>query len=317
MEKNSELYNLTQAAVSYLFQAAAQNYQQKLSEEEQQQAQAAVPQLFQIRSGYAESPAWMMVQVMEFAPEPLTVEHFRKRAVYSGPELSRGLLELLASEGWLDRKGHQYFLTDAGRKIVDWFNERRTARLAGFEPLAADEIETIVNLGGRIIDACLQADTPPGTWCIAHSRNRAPADDAPPLAKIVQYASDFNSFRDDAHMAAYGAHNVQGHVWEAFNYVVTEQANTVAALYNKLAYRGFYTEDWQAAFNDLQARDWIVVDNGAYQILEAGRAVFEDVERMTDTYFYVPWAVLSEVEYKQFVTLLQKLKDRSQKLVSQ
>src|SRR5688572_2853814 len=89
VEKNAALYDLTQNTQGALWQAAFQQYQARLSETER--SAQTMPPLLHLRSGYAESPGWMMIQAAEFDPEPLSVERFRKRAVYSAPNLSLAL----------------------------------------------------------------------------------------------------------------------------------------------------------------------------------------------------------------------------------
>jgi hypothetical protein len=209
MLKNAELYDFTQNFQGNLFVAAMKSYKGEVYER---------PPLLNIRRGYAESPSWMMVQFLEFAPEAMTVEKFRRRAVYSAPKLSLALLELLASEGWLDRKGEEYHLTEQGTLEADKIRQNRIRIFNDFEPVSREEMARLVELQACIIEACLAAKTT-DNWSLFHSRNRAPSETDSHGAKLMQFGSDFNAIRDDAHMAAYGAHGMQGHVWEAFSFL--------------------------------------------------------------------------------------------------
>ena len=65
MLKNAELYDFTQNFQGNLFFAASKTYKGEVYER---------PALLNLRRGYAESPSWMMVQMLEFAPEGMTVE---------------------------------------------------------------------------------------------------------------------------------------------------------------------------------------------------------------------------------------------------
>lgn len=313
MQKDSKLYDFTQQLQGTIFRAAFKEYLGAMSDEERA-ARPTPPPLLQLKGGYAESPAWVLIQVLEFAPDPLTVELFRKRAVYSAPNLTLGLLELLASEKYLDKRGDGYVLTDAGRVITDRMTENRILPFADFVPIVQGDILKLEQLMWRIIEASLKSDG--STWCLAHSRNRAPSVEAPILAKIVQYGSDFNAFRDDAHMAAYSQYNVEGHVWEAFNYVVNEQAQTADALYDKLAYRGFYTEDWQAVLNDLTEQGWISPNSSFYAVNETGQEIFAEVEAITDEMFFAPWATLSEEGYSTLIDLMQSLNEACNEILN-
>lgn len=312
METNSDLYDFTQNLGGQVFFAA---FQTNLTQEDRDNWTKRDP-IMNLKRGYAESPGWILVQALEFAPEALTVERFRKRAVYSAPKLTEGLLELMASEQYFDRIGDEYHLTEKGQAEADKTRNFRLTTFEGFEPIESSEIDKMVGYIGRIIDGSMKANNPPGTWCLAHSRNRTPNDSAPPLAKLIQFSSDFNSFRDDAHMAAFGAHQVEGYVWEAFSYIKSKQAKNASELYEKLAYRGFYTEDWQAALDDLAVRGWIMQDDKHYSVTEAGLAVAKDVETMTDTYFFAPWNVLSDDEYNELITIIKDLSEKCQALTA-
>ncbi|MEL7434393.1 MAG: hypothetical protein AAFN11_10650 [Chloroflexota bacterium] len=308
MEKNATLYNLTQQLQGQIFVSAFRTH----LDDEQRQAILERPAIMGIRRGYAESPAWMMVQVMEFDPEPLTVKLFRRRAVYSAPKLSLGLLELLASEGLLDRDGDGYFMTEAGKAYAEKSAQFSVMAFEGYIPVDSEKINALETLMRRVIDASLQVDETHGTWCLAHSRNRAPSADAPALAKIVQYGADFNAFRDDAHMAACAKHDVDGHIWEAFSQIRDEAATSANDLYANLAYRGFYTQDWQIALDSLTERSWLGKTDEGYHVTKAGQAVSDDIEAQTDAYFFAPWDVLSEQEFEQMVSLIEMVRDACQ-----
>jgi hypothetical protein len=301
MLKNAELYDFTQNFQGNLFTAAMKAYKGEVYER---------PALLNLRRGYAESPNWMMVQMLEFAPEGMTVEKFRRRAVYSSPKLSLAILELLASEGWLDRIGEEYHLTETGQAEAAKIKQNRIRLFEGFEPIAHEETARLVHLIGCVIDASLSSASP-DNWCLRHSRNRAPAEHESLGAKLMQFGSDFNAYRDDAHMAAFGIQQVKGHVWEAFSFIADGKARNAADLYSQLAYRGFYTEDCQAALNDLAKRGWIA--EGA--ITESGQKIREEVEAQTNTYFYAPWAVLSDSEFEEMLELMQKYDNRCQDLL--
>jgi hypothetical protein len=300
MLKNAELYDFTQNFQGNLFVAAMKRYKGEVFER---------PPLLNIRRGFAESPSWMMVQFLEFAPEAMTVEKFRRRAVYSAPKLSLALLEMMASEGWLDRKGEDYHLTEVGKIEADKIKQNRIRIFSDFEPVTREEMARLVELQASIIDACLAAKTT-DNWSLIHSRNRAPSEHDSFGAKLMQFGSDFNAIRDDAHMAAYGSHGIQGHVWEAFSFLADGRAQNAADLYAQLAYRGFYTEDWQAALESLEKRGWI------YQgkVSEAGQAVRRDVEAKTDAYFFASWDALGAAELEEMLALMQTIDARCQDL---
>lgn len=301
---NAEFYNLTQSLWGTLAQAM------RTVRSQEDPAPNPPPALMLLRGGYAESPGWFMVQAAEFDPEPLTVSGLRVRDVYGAERLVRALLDLMVSERWLDVQGDAYTLTKQGRDVVAQLQGRTAVLARATLPLTASELERLADLMGRVIDASLQSDNPPGTWCLAHSRNRAPAADASPAEQIFQYVADFNAFRDDAHMASWRPYKMAGCGWEAFALVCSGQAKTAVSIHEQIAYRGHTLAEYAAELQQLHARGWLEQERpGSYFVTPAGQAVWEDAERLTDAYFYAPWKVLSREEVTDLKELMERLRD--------
>ncbi len=73
--------------------------------------------------------------------------------------LAQALLELLASEMWLDRRGEEYHLADAGREIANGAQARMERLVAPLDPIPANDVAKLEGLLHRIIDASLQTPT--------------------------------------------------------------------------------------------------------------------------------------------------------------
>src|SRR4051794_15083803 len=295
---NVEFYNLLMEAFDALYSAGS--------------ARAGAPEepapaILQLRAGRAESPGWFLIQAAEFDPEPLTVGNLRVRDVYASERIVQALLELMASEEWLERSEHNaYSLTAKGRGALERRIKRQRQLTAGLAPLPAGDLDQIATLLSRLIDASLAAPSPPGNWCLAHSRRRAPAHDAPALVRIAQYFSDFNAYRDDAHMAAWQSQRLDGYVWEAFALLCSGEANSAASLFEQLAYRGHSSSEYAAALEILTRRGWLgpAAAIGAYRVTGDGRAARARIEQLTDSYFYAPWSRLPEAKIAELHALL-------------
>jgi hypothetical protein len=303
MQLNSDFYDLTQAFQGALFQGGMALL-----------LEGGLPPstntVLQLRRGYAESPAWLMVQAQEFDPEPLSVKRLRKRAVWSSERLIGGLLDLMVSEKWFDRIGADYHLTDDGRAIIQGMTERRQTIL---RPLAShlspNEVDPLEKLMRRVLDASLTSGELPGTWCLTHSRRRAPEDDALTVFKLFQYCADFNAYRDDSHMAAFQPLGVEAYAWEAFSLVATETAISAQAVFDELAYRGYSRSEYAQGLKEVASRGWIHTEDGeSYHVTEAGQKIQADVEKLTDEYFYGVWSCFNEDEIKELRKHLTDLK---------
>ncbi len=294
-----EFYNLLMEAFDALYSVGSTLHTRSGAPPEQQ------PAILQLRAGRAESPGWFLIQAAEFDPEPLTVENLRVRDIYASERIVQALLELMASEEWLDRSADDaYYLTAKGRAALQHRIQRQRELTAGLMPLPADDLAQLTALLAQLIDASLAA--PPGSWCLAHSRRRAPAHGDPALVRMAQYFSDFNAFRDDAHMAAWQSHQLDGYVWEAFALVCDGEANSATSLFEQLAYRGYSCGEYATALETLTRRSWLEPDAtaGAYRVTADGRAARAHVERLTDSYFYAPWSCLAEAQIEELRALL-------------
>ncbi len=312
---NAALYNLTQSLAGALFTAVGPiRAQEEL---------APLPDLFNLRAGYAESPGWFLVQAVEFDPEPLNVKNLRVRDTYASESLVAGLLEIMASEKWLHRRGEDFFLSELGQELARERRGRLTRWLAALQPHLSGEIDRLEEGLAKIILASIEMGTPPGNWCLFHSRNRAPADNAPAAVKVFQYTSDFNAFRDDAHMAAWGPLGIDGRSWEAFSLLCDGSADSAAALFDQLAYRGYSQEDYADALADLEQRGWISrkeqsEDNleAHYRVSAEGRQLREKVENLTDEYFFAPWQQIGKEKSKEVIQLMEQLQETLQEMGS-
>lgn len=304
MQLNSQFYDLTQQTQGAIFGGIFALWQHLDAMPD------PPPPIMQLRRGYAESPAWYMIQAAEFYPEPLTVEKLRVRDIYASESLASALLELMASEKWFDRVEDEYHLTDEGLGVMKRVSTRAWEPITQLQAYVKEtDVERLEELMKRSIDASLDSGNRQATWCLYYSRNRAPSEDAAALVKINQYCSDYNAFRDDAHMAAFRAVDVDGHVWEAFSYVDDGKACTADGIFEHLAYRGFSRTDYANALDDLARRGWIRLSEGEYASTEQGQTVRQQAEVATDKTFYGPWKCLTEHETDELHGLMVQLGD--------
>lgn len=307
MRLDAKFYDLTQSLGGAFFAAVAA-VRSRSGEEVQPQSPSP---LLQIQPGRAESPGWFLVQAAEFDPEPLTVSNLRVRDIYASTRMVAALLELMAANNWLDRRGEAYFLTVEGRSFIQERREIRDQWMATLDPLLKADIALLEALLSRVMEASMSSDDPPGTWCLAHSRNKAPDEEAPIPVKLLQHIGDINAFRDDAHMAAWRPHGLEGYVWEAFSLVAAGTADNAGALWEALSYRGYSRGEYAEALMELAERGWLDASSSpSFAVAEPGRAIHEAGEQLTDQYFYTPWrTALSQSEITAAADLMIQLRE--------
>ncbi|MEJ2747557.1 MAG: hypothetical protein P8183_06570, partial [Anaerolineae bacterium] len=250
-------------------------------------------------------------------PEPLTAVHFHTCFPYPNIETQKQNMALAAEHGFLEEvDADSYRLTDKGRAGMQRFYADTGAAIAGLEPLPAADMQQLADLFGRIIAATEAAEEPSHKPVFLMSRRTDTGRDAPPALRIDQFATDMLRYRNDASIAAWLNHGVDGQTWETLTYLWRDQAHTAAELAEQLANRNYNEAVYTTALQNLVQKGWAEAADGVYQITETGRKVREAAETKTDDYFFVGWSALSEAEQTQFETLLGQLRDKLNELAA-
>lgn len=252
---------------------------------------------------------WLFA-ALTFEPESVSARKLAVRTPYFAADFFTARLSAAASAGYLTPIGDQeYRLTELGRSTA------RKALMVAYEcmatlrPLPPADLERLVSFLYRLVGASLAAPEPPGKWSITYCRRLDLTENTAFVAKADQYLSDLNSYRDDAHLAAWQPHGFTGQAWEALTFVWRGQAATLDELCQKLARRGHARSTYAEAMHDLIKRGLVEEDAGTYRMTDQGQALRQAVEDTTDRYFYAPWACLGEQEVTELQTLLARLRD--------
>ncbi len=252
---------------------------------------------------------WMLA-APGFEPDPISAERLAVRAPYTALALNAERLAQCAQLGLLAPAGPgEYYLTDSGRAAARRIFEAAYIKMAGMQPLPQAELQHLVGLLRRIVEAVEQAPEPPGKRCFHLSRRIDPGEGRPPLIWVDQYLTDLNAYRDDSHMAAWQPYGISGAGWEAFTYLWRGAAHTLDELCEQLAFRGHPRAVYAAALDDLVARGWLAAEGDGYRLTGQGQAVRQEAEELTDRYFYRPWHCLSEEELGELRQSLSALRD--------
>jgi hypothetical protein len=250
---------------------------------------------------------WLMAARI-FEPEPISAARLHVRAAYTAPAKLEAALAKGAALGLLEsQRPGEYSLTDAGRAGVQCLIDTARAAMSKLQPLPQAELLRLAGLLDRLVEACLGAPEPPGKWCLRIERHYDPGPNAPVMHRLDQYLSDLLAYRDDAHLAAWQRRDVNGHAWEAFSLVFRSPALTLDEVSEKLARRGYSEGDYALALRQLVDLGWIEEDKGGYWTTPEGDAVREEVETLTNRYFFAPWDCLDEAEAGDLRDLLIRL----------
>jgi Mn-dependent DtxR family transcriptional regulator len=257
------------------------------------------------------SPYWyLLIVALTFEPQPISPGRLRIRSPYVSPSLYQKRFEKLVRSGLLmanDRDEH--FLTEEGRALARRIIQTAYSEMDVLEPIPPVDLSRLSNLLHKLVDACLAAPEPPGKWCLKISHNLDPGEKAPVVVKIDQHLTDLTAYRDDAHLAAWQPNNLYGHVWETFTILWQGEASTLDEVHQKLERREYSRLDYAQALQELSARDWAQEALGKYRLTEQGRQIRQQVEDLTESYFFFPWACLDEKEITRLRKLLVRFRD--------
>ncbi|MGC8781059.1 MAG: hypothetical protein ACP5UQ_09360, partial [Anaerolineae bacterium] len=125
----------------------------------------------QVGIPYGEWYGWLMAARI-FEPDPVSAARLNVRAAYTNPALLQARLEKGVQLGLLAPAGPaEYHLTNAGHAAVQHLIEAAYAAMAPLQPLPPADLDRLLALLWRLVEASLAAAEPPGKWCLRIARH--------------------------------------------------------------------------------------------------------------------------------------------------
>jgi Mn-dependent DtxR family transcriptional regulator len=249
------------------------------------------------------------------APEPFSALRFHGLYPYVSLQRQTDMLTELAKGAFLEAVGSDaYRITERGREILAGIYHPAYESMQAVAPLSPDEMKQLNDLLWRVVQAALNAPEPKDKLGITASRANDPGEGWGAIVKTDQYLTDLDSFRDDAHIAAWKPYGVSGKTWEALSFVWEGKARTAQELAEKLPFRAHTQEDYAQSLEELVRLGWIQPADGGYQITEKGRALRQEAEDSTNRYHLAAWDCLCDQEQAQLYDLLTWFRDKLEQL---
>jgi hypothetical protein len=246
----------------------------------------------------------------------LTADHMLAFIPYGHANVISDRLNQTITRGFVEANNNGGFVaTTKGRQGVKLVLEAAETAVSALPHLADDKMSRLSSLLGKLSESFVNSETLTEKPAVLDSREFSSSEIKSVLWQINRYMVDAFAFRDDAHVAAWKAIDVPGHQWEAFSHVWGEniwgdKVDTIAAVAQKLAFRGYDEAMYTAVLTDCVARGWLTVDDaGVYTVTEAGQALRQEAETTTDNNFYAPWTVFTVPERIELHTLLTELSE--------
>lgn len=250
----------------------------------------------------------VMWLTMIYDPDPISTSVIQHQTPYSNAEIFQQRLEEAAQRGWLSPlPGDVYQITSHGRSAVESVLDAAYTCLMGLTPLSNNDLMQVRKYLWRLVEHCLQVDTPDIKHNLLLSRRGDPGAQVAEIVRIEQHLTDLNAFRDDAHLAAWDVYHVNAPTWEAFSLLWRSEATNLDGLCENLARRGHQRSTYAAALQGLVRRGWVMEVGGDYQVTRNGETIRLAAEVATDRNFYGPWDALTADEQDYLWTSLDKM----------
>ena len=249
----------------------------------------------------------------ELGLENFSIANFQKRDPFSNPEQFEKLFARLLVKGWVAAlPDGSYQVTgkaqDAARHII----RAGDAHLSTFEPQLDNDLRKLAALLKQIVTASAEAAEPPQKWAILQ-RFRVADHNSALLPQIREYLMDLFAYRDDSHLSASHPHfGGAGIVWSVLGSICSGDAVTPEQMTESMAFRGYEVDDYEIAVQAAIEIGWVERAEGAFAFspTNKGHDLREQVDQLTNDYFFRPWLVLEQDELDEMYNLLTKLRDQ-------
>lgn len=247
-----------------------------------------------------------LLRVLASEPEPATREGLLRQNPYTNPQRSMSQLQAAAAQGYVTESSGAYRFTDEGRSAAQTFADDLRTIMVAIDPLLPEDGARLAALLGRLVQASLDAPTPPEPWLLCLSYRLMPPA-MPSLPFSEQAISCLAAYRDDCHIAAWRPSGLAGTALEAMTLLWRGEVSSLAALHRRLVRRDHPRAAYRSALAQLRARGFVSGPDEMLVITDLGGAFRQQIEEDTDRFFFAPWAGLDASDKAALGILLARL----------
>lgn len=247
----------------------------------------------------------------ELGMDYFSVEEFQQRDPFTNPEQFKTSFARFQVKNWIETAegGGRYRVTEQARTGVREIVQAGDDYLVQFESTTDMDLARLHSLLKQIVMTSKNASEPPLKWAIT-KRFHTSTVNSPIIVKIRECLMDLFAYRDDAHISAARPHFKRaGIVWLTLDEGWNSQIVTAKKLAQVNTFRGYADSEFSAALQAATQVGWLEETKvaGTYRPTAQGREIREQVEELTETYFYAPWATLTQDDLDELQALLETL----------
>ena len=247
----------------------------------------------------------------ELGLDVFSTKYFQKRDPFTNPELFEKHFALLNMKGWVEPlQDGDSRVTQAARESVRQIIRAGDEQLSGFYSIPDSDLKRLGILLQQIVMECRVSRQPPEQWAI-FKRFRVADEHSPLIAQVRECLMDLYAYRDDSHLSAARPHfNQAGIVWLVLGALWKGNAVNAEQMTETMPFRGYEVEDYEIAIEAAMEIGWAEQAErpDTFRLTQKGRELREQVERLTNQYFYAPWSVLVQDEIEELYDLLTTLR---------
>lgn len=249
----------------------------------------------------------------ELGLEIFSTPNFQKRDPFSNPHLFDKAFATLNFKGWIEPVPEdEYRVTERARQAAARIIQAGDEHLLPFESFTDINLERLEDLLKQIVIANSTASQPPEKWAVLKRFHVSDAS-SPVIIQVRESIMDLFAYRDDSHLsAAYPHFGQAGIVWSVLGSLWKSTTVTAEQLAEAMSFRGYEVDEYAVALQAAVQIGWAEQADASdiFRITPKGRELHEQVEKLTNEYFYAPWSVLTEIELDELYDLLLKLREQ-------
>ena len=252
-----------------------------------------------------------VVAIWLFGSESITTAKFMRMFPYGLARLNEERFASAAQQGYLRAdKESEYSPTDNGLNIARKIWQKAGESLASLQPMPKENLQRLFGYLDQLVEASLVTPEPPSHFYLSHKqKNYRQMGTVYPLESFIVLFGELAAYRDDMHIGAWQARQIEGHAWDMFDKIYNGNTLTFDELYEKLKRRELPAEIYVQDLRELIKRGWVSETPNEYQITPAGKKIREDVEDETERLFFASWSCLNEKELGDLQNLAKQLHD--------
>jgi hypothetical protein len=197
-------------------------------------------------------------------------------------------LPLLANQGYLEQQDDAYSVTESGRSLCDQVELAARSYISTLHIPPPVDLPALAIMLMERVHRSWQAAEPLIKTHQARTQRRLSIETAPAVVQAEWGILGLWEARDDAHMAAWQAHQFSGPVFDILTHIWNKEAQTLPRLLATLA-EAQEPEDIRQGLLELTKWGYVVSVDTHFELSSQGQKIRDDIEAETDRIFFASW----------------------------